>query len=61
MAHLNFSYACHLPYELITCQNLNLPHIYCIFVFKNSFFEMKNFKLVAWYPNMVQTMWNDMV
>jgi len=22
---------------------------------------MKIFKLVIWYPNMVQTMWNDMV
>jgi hypothetical protein len=43
------------------CQTFNLPHIYHIFAKKNSFFEMKIFKLIIWYPNMVQTMWNDMV
>jgi hypothetical protein len=47
--------------NVITCQNFNLPHIYHVFVEKNSCFEMKIFKLVTWYPNMVQNMWNDMV
>ncbi len=28
---------------------------------ENSFFDMKIFKLITWYPNMVQNMWNDMV
>jgi hypothetical protein len=28
---------------------------------KNSFLEMKKFKLITWYPNMVQIMWNGMV
>jgi hypothetical protein len=28
---------------------------------KNSFFEMKIYKLATWYPNMVHIMWNDMV
>jgi len=31
------------------------------FCWKNSFFDMKIFKLITWYPNMAQTMWNDMV
>jgi hypothetical protein len=47
--------------NMITCQNFNLLHIYCIFIKNNSFFETKIFKLITWYPNMVQTMWNDMV
>jgi len=47
--------------DVISCQNYNLPHIYRIFVEKNSIFEMKIFKLVPWYPNMVHIMWNDMV
>jgi hypothetical protein len=47
--------------NVLTCQNFKLSHIYCIFVFKISFFEMKFFKLVIWYPNIVPNMWNDMV
>jgi hypothetical protein len=32
------------------------------FCWKNSFFEMKIYKLIiTWYPNMVHIMWNDMV
>jgi len=42
--------------DVIVCQNFNLPQIYRI-----SFFEMKIYKLVTWYPNMVHIMWNDMV
>jgi hypothetical protein len=38
--------------DMITFQIFNLPHIYRIFATKNSFFEMKNFKLVTWYLNM---------
>jgi len=37
--------------DVIVCQNFNLPHIYRI-----SFFEMKIYKLVTWYPNMVHIM-----
>jgi hypothetical protein len=47
--------------DVITCQNFNLSHISCILVKKNSFFEMKIFKLITWYPSMVHIMWNDMV
>jgi hypothetical protein len=36
-------------------------HIYCIFVEKNSFFEMKIFKFVTWYANMDHIIWNNMV
>jgi hypothetical protein len=42
--------------DVISCQNFNLPHIYRIFVQKNSFFEMKIYKLVTWYPNVVHIM-----
>jgi hypothetical protein len=51
MAHLVMLVIFHV--NVITCQNFNLPHIYCIFAEKISFLEMKNFKLVAWYLNMV--------
>jgi hypothetical protein len=51
MAHLIMFVIFHV--NVIICQKFNLPHIYCIFFWKNSFFEMKNFKLVTWYPNMV--------
>jgi hypothetical protein len=44
--------------NVITCQNFNLPHIYHIFAGKKSYFEMKKFKLVTWYPNMVQCTFN---
>jgi hypothetical protein len=40
--------------DVITCQIFNLPHTYHIL-------EMKNLKLVTWYPNMVHIMSNDMV
>jgi hypothetical protein len=39
--------------NVITCQNFNLPHIYHIFVEKT---HLKNFKLITWYPNMVNIM-----
>jgi len=42
--------------NVIIYQNFNLPHIYHIKLLKNSFFEMKKFKLITWYPNMVQIM-----
>jgi hypothetical protein len=54
MAHLAMLVIFHV--NVITCQIFNLPHIYHNFVGKNSFFEMKIFKLITWYPNMVQTM-----
>ncbi len=44
--------------NVITYQNFNLSNIYCIFVDKNSFFEMNNFKLITWYPNVVQYTFN---
>jgi hypothetical protein len=40
--------------NVIDRKNLKLSHIYHIFVEKNSIFEMKIFKFVTWYPNMVQ-------
>jgi hypothetical protein len=42
--------------DVISCQNFNLPHIYHIFVKKTPFFEMKIFKVVTWYPNMIHIM-----
>jgi len=59
MAHLVMFVIFHV--NVITCQIFNLLHIYDIFVKKNSFFEMKNFKLITWYPNGIQIMWNGMV
>jgi hypothetical protein len=47
--------------DVITCQNFNLLHIYHMFVGKNSFFEMKIFKLITCYLNMVHTMSNGIV
>jgi hypothetical protein len=43
-------------FHVITCQNFNLPHIYCIFGGKFSFFDMNFFELITRYPNVVQTM-----
>jgi hypothetical protein len=54
MAHLTTPVIFHV--NVITCENFNLPHINHIFVEKNQFFEMKIFKLMTQYPNMVQTM-----
>jgi hypothetical protein len=54
MAHVAILIIFHV--NVITCQNFNLPHIYHICAKKNSFFEMKIFKLITWYPNMVQNM-----
>jgi hypothetical protein len=54
MAHLVMFVIFHV--NVITCQIFNLLHIYDIFVKKNSFFEMKNFKLITWYPNGIQIM-----
>jgi hypothetical protein len=51
MAHLAMLVIIHV--NMIICQNFNLPHTYCIFVGKAYFFEMKTFKLVTWYPNMI--------
>jgi len=59
MVHLAMLVIFHV--NIITYQIFNLPQNYCIFARKKSFFEMKNFKLIAWYPNKVQIMWNDMV
>jgi len=42
--------------DVISCQNFNLSHIYHIFAKKNSFFEIKIFKLITWYPNMINNM-----
>ncbi len=36
-------------------------HTFIASLVKKSFFEMKILKLITWYKNMVQTMWNDMV
>ncbi len=38
MAHLTMLVIFYV--DVISCQNFNLPHIYCIFARKNSFFEM---------------------
>jgi hypothetical protein len=54
MTHLAMLVIFHV--NVIICQNFNLPHIYHIFAEKNSCFEMKIFKLITWYPNMVQNM-----
>jgi hypothetical protein len=45
--------------NVVTYQNFNLPHLSHL-CWKNSFLEMRIFKLVIWYPNMVQIMSNDM-
>jgi hypothetical protein len=54
MAHLVMLVIFHM--NAITCQNFNLPHIFCIVVEKKSFFNTKIFKLTTWYLNMVQIM-----
>jgi hypothetical protein len=54
MVHLAMLVIFHV--NIITYQNFNLPQNYCIFARKKSFFEMKNFKLITWYPNKVQIM-----
>jgi hypothetical protein len=59
MAHLAMIVIFHV--NVTICQIFNLPHIYHILVLKKSFFKMKIFKLITWYSNMVQIMWNDMV
>jgi hypothetical protein len=46
--------------DVISCQNFKLLHL-LHFCSKNSFLEMKIYKLITWYPNMVHIMWNDMV
>jgi hypothetical protein len=55
------SYAFHFPCECDYVSKFqfstNLLHL----CWKNSFLEMKILKLITWYPNMVQTIWNDMV
>ncbi len=54
MAHLTMLVIFYV--DVISCQIFNLPHVYCIFAGKNSVFEMKFFKLVTSYPNMVHIM-----
>jgi hypothetical protein len=55
------NYACHLlcgcDFLTIFQFNTHLSHL----CYKNPFFEMKNFKLITWYPNITHIMWNDMV
>jgi hypothetical protein len=59
MAHLTMFVIFYV--DVIFCQNFkyitHLSHL-CS---KNSFFEMKIYKLFTWYPNMVHIMWNDMI
>jgi len=50
MAHLAMFVILYV--DVISYQYFNLPHIYCIFVQKISFIEMKIYKLITWYPNM---------
>jgi hypothetical protein len=40
---------------------ISIYHTFIASLLKNSFFEMKIFKLVTWYPNMVHIMSNGMV
>jgi hypothetical protein len=55
-------------FKLCTFSNIGNTHLSPITIFttqkylcwKKSFFEMKIFKLIIWYPNMVHIMWNDM-
>ncbi len=54
MAHITMLVIFYM--DVIFCQIFNLPHIYYIFARKNYFFEIKNFKLITWYPNMVHIM-----
>jgi hypothetical protein len=56
MAHLTMLVIFYV--DVIYCQIFNLPHICRIFAGKNSFFEMKFYKLVTWYPNMNQYTFN---
>jgi hypothetical protein len=54
------SYACFLPCECDYLSNFQFT-TFITSLLKNSFFDMKIFKLVAWFLNMVQPLWNDMV
>jgi len=40
---------------------ISIYHKFISFLVKKSFIEMKNFKLVTWYLNMVHIMWNDII
>jgi hypothetical protein len=53
------SYVCHLLCDFLSKFQFttHLLHL-CS---KISFFDMKIYKLITWYPNMVHIMWNDMV
>jgi hypothetical protein len=48
-----FSYACHLPcdYDYLSKKIIHLTFIASLM--KKFNFEIKNFKVVTWYPNMV--------
>jgi hypothetical protein len=39
----------------------SIYHTFIASLLKKLIFEMKIFKLITWYPNMLQIMWNDMV
>ncbi len=54
-------YAFHLQCECDYLLDFQFTTHLSYLCWKNSFFEMKIFKLVTWYPNMVQIIWNDMV
>ncbi len=51
MAHLVMLVIFHV--DVISCQNFKYTIHLSHFCSKSSFFEMKIYKLVTWYPNMV--------
>jgi len=58
MAHLIMLVIFHVNAQLLV--KFSIYHTFITSFLKNSFFKMKIFKLITWYPNMVQTMCNDM-
>jgi len=44
--------------NVIVLSNFQFPTYLSHFCFKNPFFEMKIFKLITWYPNMVHMVQN---
>jgi hypothetical protein len=59
MAHLAKLVIFHV--NVNTCQNFNLPHMFIAFLLKKLIFWDEKFQINKWYPNMIQTMWNEMV
>jgi len=53
------SYVCHLSYECDYLSNFQFITHLLYLCWKKSIVHMKIFKLITWYPNMVQTMKND--